>query len=251
MNIECVDGGFVQYYNNKFVEKIVCTGYHVKENPDVEPVIISIGDGVEIDISEKKFIGTCTVYFHNKPPRELNNINFCTVYHRSYGIPISEDGSKMFVGSWEWHEGLRAYDTETGALLWKLKQGKIRNTFVHSDYLVVAKASTAVFKVSIDNGEILGQIKHGGLEDIYDLGSPYILADIPVGKMWAIDADKIAIVKKYGKKVVNPSNCLGMSIMDVALKDNALSISGDEIGPPKSGSFKERIIDSDFYKGLE
>ena len=54
---------------------------------------------------------------------------------------------------------------------------------MHSDYLVVAKAYTAVLKIAIDSGEILGQIKHGGLEDIYDLGSPYILADIPVGKM--------------------------------------------------------------------
>ena len=65
-------------------------------------------------------------------------------------------------------------------MLWKLKQGKIRNIFVHSDYLVVAKAYTAVLKIAIDSGEILGQIKHGGLVHIYDLGSPYILADIPV-----------------------------------------------------------------------
>ena len=250
VNIERINDGFVQYYDNKVIEKIAFTGYSVSENPNAEPIIISLGDGIEIDLSKDKFIGTCTVHFHNKPPKEFDNIDFSIVHNSSYGVPISEDGSKMFVGRWEWNKGLQAYDTETGVLLWRLKQGRIRNIFVRSDYLVVAKANAAVFKVSIDSGKILGQIKGIGIEGIYNLDSPYILADVPVGKMLAIDTDKMAIVKKYGNKVVNPLNCLGIVICDVALKDNVLSISGEDQCPKNGAPFKDRVIDSDFYKGL-
>jgi len=81
--------------------------------------------------------------------------------------------------------------------------------------------------------------------------SPYVLADVPVRKMLAIDTDKMVIIKKYGNKIVNPSNCLGMVIWNVALKDNVLSISGEGKGTPNGAPFKDRVIDTDFYSGLE
>jgi len=63
MRIERIDGGFVQYYESNVIEKIA-------------------------------FLDTCTIYFHNKPPKELSNVDFGIAYNSQYGIPVSEDGSK-------------------------------------------------------------------------------------------------------------------------------------------------------------
>ena len=117
---------------------------------------------------------------------------------------------------------------------------------MHSDYLVALKALTTVFKISIDTGKVLEEIKNRAIEHLYDLGLPYVLADAPVGKMFAIDTRDMTIFKKYGNKIVNPSNCSGMTIRDAILKDNVLSITGDEMGPPKGGTFEGRVIDTAF-----
>jgi len=215
MRLERIDGGFVQYYDNKVIEKIT-------------------------------FLDVCTVYFHNKPPKELSNVDFGIAYNTQYGIPISEDGSKLFVGSWEWTKGLQAYDIETDTVLWKLKQGRIRNVFVYSDYLIVAKAYTAVFKIAINNGEVLGQVKSRALEHLFPLNLQYVLADAPV-KIFAIDTDNMTVYKKYGNKILNSSNCLGgVAIRGVALNDNVLSISGYDLDPSKDGYFENRVIDNAF-----
>jgi len=39
--------------------------------------------------------------------------------------------------------------------------------------------------------------------------------------------------------------------MDVTLKDNILSISGEDKNAPNGVPFKDRVIDTDFYNGLE
>ena len=240
MRIERVKYGFIQYCDNKVIEKITCYEYLVKERTKS----IRIGDEIGAIYQETSYV--CTVHFHDRPPKELNNI-CCGVYNSQYGIPISEDGSKLFVGSWEWNKGLQAYDIETGTMLWKLKQGKIRDVFVYQDYLIALKANTAVYKISIDSGEVLGQIKGGmNLESLYDLGSQYVLADTLSGKISVIDTDKMLIVKKYSNKTVNPLNGNTFVIREVTLNDNVLSISGFEsISETESRRFN-RIIDTDF-----
>jgi hypothetical protein len=91
MRIEDTEYSFIEIIENGIVEKIVC-----------------------------KDDGICTVYFYEKPPKELNV--GCSSYNRDYGIPVSEDGSKLFTGSWEKglggnKKGLCAYDIESGSLL--------------------------------------------------------------------------------------------------------------------------------------
>lgn len=220
MKIEDIDFGFVEKIENPVIEKIVC-----------------------------RYNGTCTVFFYDKPSRELNV--GCDAFNRQYGIPVSEDGTKLFVGSWE--KGLYAYDVGSGEMLWKYKPGKIRNIFVYSNYLIVSRAYAAVVKIDIDTGEMLGTINSGTLDHIFDLGYPYVFADTMSGKYSIIDVEKMVISKKYLPKIINPLQCLGITITDAALEGKTVTVSGFEQYPQKSfdpkgllGKNFSRIVDEDF-----
>jgi len=225
MRIEYTEYGFTEIIENGIVEKIVC-----------------------------KYGGICTVHFYEKPPKELNV--GCDSYNRQYGIPVSEDGSKLFIGSWAKGEGghkkgLSAYDIETGSLLWNSPDGKIRSIFVYSTYLIAVKSYSAIFKYDINNGSKIGEIKSGTVDHMYDLGFPYVYIDSFKGKQSIVDVEKMSVVKKYNENVVNPSSCLSVLVQNVVLKDNVLTIFGIEEYPnrdySKSGGVAfSRIIDSDF-----
>lgn len=224
MKIENTTMGFVQRIEKAGLEKIKCN-----------------------------YKGTCTVYFYDRSPLELNI--GCSFYNSQYGIPVSDDGKKLFVGSWE--TGLCAYDIPSGALLWKFKPGKIRNIFVYADYLIVLRAYTSVVKIDIETGEMLAEVRSSTLERVFDLGAPYIFADRLSGKYGVIDVEKMTVVKKYASKIVNPSECLSLIIGGVVLQDNAITVSGTEEYPQKNFDAKiltggkpfSRIIDPSFILG--
>ena len=225
MRIEDIEYGFIEIIDNKIIEKIVCN-----------------------------YDGICTVYFYDRPPQKMNI--GCSSYNSDYGIPVSEDGRILFIGSWEKglggnKKGLCAYDIESGSLLWNSPDGKIRSIFVYSAYVIALKANGAVFKYNIDNGAKTGEIKSNSIEYMYDLGFPYIYVDAVKGKQCIVDVEKMLVVKKYSGKAVNPSNCLSVLIQDVVLRDNVLTISGMEEYPDmdyskSGGTAFSRVIDTEF-----
>jgi len=227
MKIENIVGGFTQCFDNTVVERIVCE-------------------------YEK---GICTVFFYDKSPKELHI--GCDSYNSQYGIPISCDGSKLFIGAWAkgfggLNKGIQAYEIESASALWRFNEGKIREIFVYPNYLIVSKALSNIFKIDINNGAVLDSIKSGTIESLYDLGFPYVLANTISGKLSVVDVEKMLVVKKYSKKITNPSNYLCHVIRDVTLRDNVLLISGFEDNPDYSAEFTapndfERVIDTDFY----
>ena len=180
------------------------------------------------------------------------------VYSGQYGMPVSEDGSKIFVGFWEKayegeKRGLQAYDIESDSLLWRLNEGKIRNLFVYSDYLIATQADASVLKVDINTGEILGQVRSGAIERSFDLGYPYIMVDSIGNKLGVVDVEKMEVVKKYDKyrsKILNPSNCRSLVIQSAQLQDNILTVSGFEGSPPGRYDLDDepfsRVIDPNF-----
>ncbi len=201
MQIEYIENGFLEVVNNNIVEKIICD-----------------------------YDGYCTIYFFNKPLRKINV--GCSVFNRQYGIPISEDGNKLFVGSWE--KGLYAYDITSGKVLWRFKPGKIRNIFVQSKYLIALRAYTSIIKIDINTGELLAEIKSGTIEHIFNIGLPYVFADTIAGKHCVVDTEKMIIFKKYSSKITNPADCLSLMIQNVELQGGKLIISGIEEYPQKT-----------------
>ncbi len=222
MRIEETDFGFTEIIENAFVEKIVC-GY----------------DGV------------CTVHFYDKPAEKLKVE--CSVYNHQYGMPVSEDGTMLFVGSWE--KGLCAYDIVSGKPRWKFRPARIRNIFLYPKFLIVARANTSVVKIDIATGELLAIIKSGTLEHIFDLGFPYIFAATISGKYCVIDIEKMTVAKTYTSKIINPCECLSLRVTNAVLQQNAVTISGIEQYPQKlfdknvrSGTSFSRVIDTNFVK---
>jgi len=217
--------GFAQHFDNDVIEKIVCNTSS----------------------------GVCTVHFHNRPPKDLDI--GCSGYNHQYGIPISKDGSKLFVGSWDRSvdgvkKGLVAYDIETGSVLWRFHQGRIRNVFVYDDYVVASKSYEAIYKFNIENGEMLEKVKGTTVDHIFDTGTKYVLTET----LSIIDTEKMISVKKYSSKIANPLNSGFFYIEGAALQSNKLTISGWEQPPqwtydsdsPRGVPF-ERVIDTDFY----
>ena len=234
MRLELTKEGFVEFFENGSIEKVVCNSYY---RPDT-------------DSNE----GICTVHFYGKPPKELNI--GCDSYNSQYGIPVSEDGTKLFIGSWYkglggYEKGLLAYDIDSGSVLWRFKEGKIGAIFVYGKYLIVEKAYTAVYKLDIDNGGILAKISSTTLQQLFHLEYPYVFGDTISGKRSVINVESMEVVKKYNTKVVNPFDCLGLVIQDVSINRNTLVISGFEECPNRNYSIKGtkdfvRVIDNDF-----
>lgn len=221
MRIESIDGGFTEIIENGIVEKVICL-----------------------------YDGTCTIYFYDKPPKKLSL--GCSSYHSQYGIPVSIDGRKLFIGNWEkeaggYDKGLHAYDIETESLLWRLGEGKIRQIYVYENYLIVLKAYDSIYKIDIHSGTVLWQIKSGTIENAYDLGYPNVLVDAVKEKLCVLNVEKMSIVKKYGtiynSKIINPSNSISLVITDASVQGNELTISGFESDQKQF----RRIIDADFH----
>lgn len=225
MRLEDIDFGFVEIIEKANVEKIIC-----------------------------RYNGTCTVCFYDKPPKELHIE--CSSYNRQYGIPISNDGTKLFVGNWE--KGLFAYSIDSGEILWKFKPGKIRDIFVYSNFLIVSRAYAAIVKIDIETGAMLGSIKSGTLEHVFYLDSTCVFADTVSGKHAIIDVQEMVVIKKYDSKIVNPYDCLSFTITDAGLQNNILTICGIEEYPQRNfnpkivlgGKAFSRIIDHNL-KGKE
>lgn len=221
MRLETTDSGFVEIIEKANIEKILC-----------------------------RYNDSCTVFFYDKPPKELHTE--CSVYNAQYGMPVSDDGSKLFVGSWE--KGLHAYSTESGELLWKFRPGRIRDIFVYPEFLIVSRAYTSILKLDIETGHLLGDIKSGTLERIFFLDPSYIFADTVSGKHAVIDVEKMTVVKKYSSKDVNPKDCLSLTITSVALQNSTVTIQGLEQYPKKRfdphagavGKPFSRVVDRDF-----
>jgi hypothetical protein len=225
VRIEDAEDGFVEMIENGVVEKVVC-----------------------------RYDGVCTVHFYNRLPRDLDV--GCSVYNRQYGIPVSEDGRRLFVGSWRMglggrEKGLMAYDIDSGSLLWRFPEGRIRTILVHLGNLIVLRANASVVKLDIDNGTVLGQIRSTTIEHLFDLGSPYALVDTIAGKPSVVDTDRMLILKKYGPKIVNPANCLLVTIRGADLQDEELTIFGVQDYPNRDYASSDpqkfrRVIDAQF-----
>ena len=209
----------------------------------------SIKSGV-VDRIFCRYDGNCRIYYNDKSYKQLKIM--CSFYNSQYGIPISKDGTTLFVGSWE--NGLTAYDVISGGVLWKYKPGRVRNILVFSDFLIISRANTAVEKIDVKTGELLASIRSGTLERVFDLGFPFIFADTISGKHCIIDILQMEIIKKYSSKTVNPNRCLSIIITDVVLKNNSITISGTEQYPNKHFDAKvldgteafSRVIDNSF-----
>lgn len=220
MRIERIHGGFIEYLDHEFIEKICCS-----------------------------YDNSCVVHYHDRPPQKL--LIECSSYNSQYGYPVSEDGRMLFVGSWE--NGLMAYDIATNELVWHLQTALVTSIIVYSSYVVAEIYYNAIVKLDIHTGEILSAIRSGTIAFTRELKAPYIIVDRIRGRLAIVDTSEMTVVKAYKNKIVNPNNCGCILIQDYRVNNNALSISGIESYPNQDYKILgeerfTRVIDTNLYE---
>ena len=216
MRIERVEGGFITLIENGIVDRVVC-----------------------------EYGKKCTVIFCNRPPKELKIIE-CSSYQSQFGTPVSYDGSKLFVSSWE--KGLYAYDISSGELLWRLKGARMTEVTVYPSYLIVLQSDKAIHKIDFATGQLLATIKTGTVLQHFVLMDSLVLVDSIRGKLSVLDTESMEVVKQYSKKVFNPGGYYSTLIHGAKVCDNQLILCGKEgnhIGFYGPETF-QRVIDEHF-----
>ena len=158
------------------------------------------------------------------------------IYLSQYGIPLSEDGTRMYLSGWERGTGLNAYNTLTGELIWRMKTSKIRSVFVFHDYGVALRYADALLKFDLITGELLDSMKSTSITEMYLLINEIVLVDRFKRNLSIIDLREFRIKQRIPEKYVNPNDCLSCVIVNAEINDNELLLSGFEQHPNKQHS---------------
>ena len=197
--------------------------------------------------------GITTVYYTNGSIRSLHAK--CTGYNSQYGTPVSDDGSKLFVGAWEKTLGLTCYSIEQDSVIWQMKRPKIRQIFCFDDYLVALEAQGALYKINIQDGKTVARIDNGALEDQFCLSEHTVFVNSIGKEACVINTQTMQNVKKYPRSVLNPRGCISFTLNRVELSGGRLMIYGFECiaNDTQSGRLSmepyTRIIDENASEG--
>lgn len=152
-------------------------------------------------------------------------------YNSQYGTPVDPSGKYILIGHWDYHDGLCCYDIHSDTLMWRKKLSKIRAIFTEKDYVIVTQASTAIHKLDLKTGEILGEIKSSSIENAHRIDCSHILVSWIKGKIGIIDIDTLEICKLYPQKVINPNDCLLQYTLNAYYENGQLILDGFEMYP--------------------
>ena len=164
----------------------------------------------------------------------------CSSYNAQYGLPVSNDGTVIFAGTWE--RGIFAYDIITGMLLWRYPKGKARTMIISNEDLIVARANSSVFRLNIHSGQKSDlEIKSRTIENIFPLSNKQFFLKYYRGNCCVVNCKDFSIEHIFSKSEINPHNCLSLLINEVEIdsKNNVL-IKGFEDYP--NGLFNTHSI---------
>lgn len=197
--------------------------------------------------------GAITLYYRDGRNQTL--LTKCTGYNSQYGTPVSNDGSKLFVGAWEKNPGLRCYSTEQCDTIWKINYGRIRQVFCFDDYLAVLKAQDALLKIEINSGKIIAQINSSSIENQYLLSKHLVFVESINNEFCVVNTQAMKITKEYPQSVLNPNKCKSFIVNHVELVGRQIIVSGFESLAKDNSSVcpslipYRRIIDECFQGG--
>lgn len=120
--------------------------------------------------SDASIKGRLIVDFGNDSNVVYDNMNIDALYCSQYGLSVTEDGSKIFVQSWE--RDLRCYCAQSGKCLWKAPFRKVRTIIANHESICFFSKGKGVIVLSSD-GEFLHQLSTTAT-DIIDTGQGYL-----------------------------------------------------------------------------
>lgn len=215
-----------QKYDNPLVQEIRLLYYYEKND--------SKGDCCEVIFCD----GTSVIH-------KLNNESG---YTRQYGVPLSDDGTIMYIC--DWYKGLTAYDTRSGKELWRINKPHIRMTQLFQDFGVTLQSAEALIQFDLQTGTVLTEI--GGKECI-EMDRMFFLKDELVliyryhESACIVDCRTMTIAKRIDPRILDPYKCLSFVLLNTYVKDNQVIAVGWESGARTEIKFRpkhnfERVI---------
>lgn len=172
------------------------------------------------------FSGYCKIYDKQEEVSPQFQTVASVVFNQQYGIPLSLDGTKMYVGNWE--KGLFCYETSGGKLLWKKGPGRVRTILIKDSYLIVEMGGRGIYKRDSNTGELLSEYKISFCDEMLYLGNDSILVDPRKGYYRVLKIPELELIHQIHWSLLNPNECLSFSILDAWFIDCYLVIEGWE-----------------------
>lgn len=222
MKRDCVEYSY-QKYNNPLVYEIRLLHKHPGNDKN--------GDYCEVIFND----GGSAIY-------KLNN---SAAFTKQYGVPLSADGSIMFVC--DWNKGLTAYDTRSGNELWQMKKPHIRMTLIFQNFGVTVQCNKGLIQFDLQTGDVLKTIGGGEIEQLFSLKDELALVYRYKGSACIIDCRSMTVVQTIPYSVLDPYECQSFVLLDAYVKANKVIIAGFESGARFDAKYKpqhnfERII---------
>lgn len=138
--------------------------YSASETPTISKCVVEYA-------RSNKELGCLTFYGRND--EIISKIEaHVGVYNSQFPIPVSYDGTKVFIQSWE-KPGLCCYSVADGSLIWKNRQlNKVNDVLVLDNILLSFIQETGIVLINAETGEIIKWVLRG-----YDIDFLYRVTD--------------------------------------------------------------------------
>lgn len=148
------------------------------------------------------------------------------LYVAQYGIPLSEDGKFMAIGSWE--NGVSVYSTETCNLLWRCRTARIRQVFIYRSCVIAVKHGTGLLQFDLETGRKLREVRSTTVEAAYLLRDGMALVCSIKGKCALVRLEDLAVERLFPKAAINPNHCLSLVITGASAEKDRIIVQGFE-----------------------
>lgn len=174
------NGKWTFYYSNSIVESIHCVP----------------GD---LDRKTYKFSPSkITVKYKTGESYTWEN-NHIHGYNLGFGIAVSNDGTKIFVQTWEC--GMFCLDAKTGNSIWRTKSKRgITSIFVGDNTITAQLHDYAMQLIDINTGEVIKEKRPSTAWGFITLDNRYILCNVTARKWEIIDAETMETKETFTNK---------------------------------------------------
>ncbi|MBQ6430698.1 MAG: hypothetical protein IJJ99_02315 [Oscillospiraceae bacterium] len=178
-----------------------------------------------VDEIRLPYSGDCVVRYTDGSEKLLP-ISADPVYTAQYGIPLSEDGSYLAIGSWE--TGVAVYATLTGEKLWSYRTTRITRVMIAQPRLIAVKYGKGILQFDLLTGSKTGEIRSTTAEKAYPLPNERALVCSVSGKYAVVRLADLAIERQFPKSALNPNQRLSFVITDARAEDGRIVVYGFE-----------------------
>ena len=116
-----------------------------------------------------------------------------------YGIAVSNDGTMVFVQTWE--NGMLCFDSKTGERIWKTKSRRgITDVFVGDNTITVILHNYSIQLLDINTGEVIIEKRPCTDHGFKTLNNKYILCQVTARKWELIEAETLEVKETFTHK---------------------------------------------------